>query len=169
MLITLTPLRTPVVAADWIWSGTHIAAMGADTVGKQELEMEIVSRARLLGDVPDQAVPLGECQHAFGLVRSTPATSPLWYISCRGAVTGRRDAYDITIVDSTGMAQQDLAAAAVAIAAAERTGRTQLLDCYTARLCMLSAGNNRTEIVRIDIAARYHHRDVPASNGDFAA
>lgn len=71
---------------------------------------------------------LGECQHTFraGYINASDITILGHVLS--GAVTGRRDVDDITIFDSTGMALQDLAAAAVAIAAAERIGRTQLLD-----------------------------------------
>lgn len=122
VLITITPARSPVVLADWIRPGTHIAAMGADTVGKQELATDLVAHARLFGDVPEQAIHLGECQHAFraGLIAASAITTLGDVLSGRDA--GRRSADDVTIFDSTGMALQDLAAARVAIAAARRHG-----------------------------------------------
>ena len=38
VVVTLTPARGPIVMADWISPGTHIAAVGADKKGDQELE-----------------------------------------------------------------------------------------------------------------------------------
>lgn len=105
----------------WAGSGrsAHIAAMGPDTVGKQELDMELITRARLFEDAPDQAVTLGECQHAFRAGHITASDIITLGHVLSGAVTGRRDADDITIFDSTGMGLQDLAAGRLLNALAE--------------------------------------------------
>lgn len=115
VIITLTPSRQPILDASMVKPGTHLACMGADTVGKQEVEAELVCKASLFGDIPEQAVTLGECQHAFnaGQISSDQ-------IVCLGAVIsgehqGRSSEDEITLFDSTGMALQDLAAAQIAL------------------------------------------------------
>ena len=50
---------------DWVRPGTHINAMGADTVGKQELASDLVAAASIYVDSGEQAITIGECQHAF--------------------------------------------------------------------------------------------------------
>jgi alanine dehydrogenase len=60
VIITVTPSREPILKADWIQPGTHLACMGADTKGKHEVDVEIVSNASVFGDDPAQAVTIGE-------------------------------------------------------------------------------------------------------------
>jgi ornithine cyclodeaminase/alanine dehydrogenase-like protein (mu-crystallin family) len=67
ILITVTPSRAALVQREWINPGTHINAMGADTAGKQELDPELVASSTLIVDDIDQAVSIGECQHAHRL------------------------------------------------------------------------------------------------------
>lgn len=122
VIITVTPSREPILHADWINPGTHIAAMGTDTVGKQELEAGLVAAATLFGDVPAQAVQLGECQHAFkaGLIGEDDICTLGKVID--GSDQGRANESEITLFDSTGMALQDLAACTVALTAAKDAG-----------------------------------------------
>ena len=115
VIITITPARAPVLMGEWVKPGTHIAAMGSDTVGKQELTVDLVSSAALFGDVAEQAISLGECQHAFaaGNIKSED-------ITCMGDVLlgqhdGRKSEEEITVFDSTGMALQDLASCELAL------------------------------------------------------
>jgi ornithine cyclodeaminase len=118
VLITLTPAREPVVLRDWVRPGTHVAAMGADTAGKQELDLALVLGAAVWVDDWAQASTIGECQHA--------ARNGLPEDGIRGTICDvlldraprRRDAAEITILDSTGLAIQDLAVAAWAVRAA---------------------------------------------------
>jgi hypothetical protein len=49
---------------DQVKPGIHIAVMGTDTKGKQELDPALVARARVFTDEVAQAVSIGECQHA---------------------------------------------------------------------------------------------------------
>ena len=50
VVVTLTPARGPIVMADWISPGTHIAAVGADKKGDQELEGKLLKGARIFVD-----------------------------------------------------------------------------------------------------------------------
>lgn len=65
ILVTATSSRSPLIDADWIQPGTHITALGADTVGKQELPVALLDRAALLVcDDLATAREAGELQHA---------------------------------------------------------------------------------------------------------
>ncbi|HYG90143.1 MAG TPA: ornithine cyclodeaminase family protein [Azospirillum sp.] len=122
VLITVTPAREPVVRAAWIRPGTHICAMGADTVGKQELDTDLVLGASLWVDDWAQASTIGECQHAAkqGLTRESIRGTLCDVLEGKAVHRTRDD--EITIFDSTGMAIQDLAIAAWAVRAAEAAG-----------------------------------------------
>ncbi len=50
VVVTVTPARRPIVMNDWIAPGTHIAALGADKGGDQELDPKILQRARIYVD-----------------------------------------------------------------------------------------------------------------------
>lgn len=117
ILVTVTPARAPLVRAAWVRPGTHVSAMGADDVGKQELDVELVARASLWVDDPAQAARIGETQHALRAGRVTLE-------SLRARTLGRllrepsapvRAAADVTVFDSSGLAIQDLAAAHAAL------------------------------------------------------
>lgn len=127
VIITVTPSFSPVLEAAWIRPGTHLACMGADTKGKQEVETDLVAKAVLFGDEPDQAVTLGECQHAFAAGMIEPGGIVTLGRVLSGAHPGRADDRQITLFDSTGMALQDLAAAQTALRLAlERGGAVEL-------------------------------------------
>ena len=128
VIITITPSRRAILEDRWVKDGTHLACMGADTVGKQEVEPALVGRARVFGDVAGQAVTLGECQHAFaaGMIGEDDIT-PLGLVIA-GRRPGRVSQDDITVFDSTGIALQDLASARLAVKAATDAGRIVVLD-----------------------------------------
>jgi ornithine cyclodeaminase len=115
IIVTATPARAPLFDAAWVRPGTHVASMGSDQVGKQELPPALFARARLFCDLPQQAVVIGEMQHAKALV---DGGQPLVAIGdvLRGAVAGRTSDDEITIFDSSGIALQDLAIAAAVLA-----------------------------------------------------
>ena len=50
VIVTITPSRKPIVMNEWIKEGVHINAMGADAPGKQELDPEILKRAKIVVD-----------------------------------------------------------------------------------------------------------------------
>jgi alanine dehydrogenase len=115
VLITITPSRAALVRREWIRPGTHINAMGADTAGKQELEPELVAAANLVVDDAEQAITIGECQHAYrlGLIDRDRLRWTLGAVI--SGVFARRSPEEITLFDGTGVALQDLAVAALAV------------------------------------------------------
>ena len=102
--------------------GTHLACMGTDTVGKQEVEVALLPRATVFADEVAQSVTLGEAQHAVaaGLIRAA-AITPMGRV-VTGDHPGRTDAMEITLFDGTGVGLQDLAVAAVALRRAVEAG-----------------------------------------------
>ena len=104
ILTTVTPSTEPLVEAAWISPGTHISAMGADTQGKQELEAAIARAATCFADKPEQAVRIGELQHAFDDPSSIVSIGAVLL----GQHPGRQSEEEITLFDSSGIAIQDL-------------------------------------------------------------
>ena len=121
-IITITSSPAASLMAAHVSPGTHLACMGTDTKGKQEVEVALVAKARLFTDEVAQSVTIGEAQHAVaaGLVAAGDIT-PLGAV-LTGADAGRRSAEEITLFDGTGVGLQDLAVAAVAVARARERG-----------------------------------------------
>ncbi|WP_407282546.1 alanine dehydrogenase [Methanolobus sp. WCC1] len=112
VLVTTTPVREPVVKAEWIHEGTHINAIGADAVGKQELESSIMKKARIIVDDIVQASHSGEVNVPLSqeVISESDIHAELGEIVA-GVKKGRLSDDDITIFDSTGLAVQDLVTA----------------------------------------------------------
>ena len=121
-IITITSSPAASLMAAHVGAGTHLACMGTDTKGKQEVDSALVARARLFTDEVAQSVTIGEAQHAIaaGTVREGDIT-PLGAV-LTGAHPGRGSADEITLFDGTGVGLQDLAVAAVAVARARERG-----------------------------------------------
>ncbi len=122
VIITITSCFEPLMMRDWVRPGTHIAAMGTDTQGKQELDPELVSAASVFTDEVAQSVAIGEAQHAVkaGLLRAD-AIVPIGAV-INGDHAGRSGADEITLFDGTGVGLQDLAVAGAAVEKAEAAG-----------------------------------------------
>lgn len=115
IITTVTPSREALLERDWVGAGTHISAMGADMIGKQELDPGLIVRASCFADLPDQAIRIGEFQHAAkqATITATDIT-PIGKVIC-GAHRGRDNSEEITIFDSSGIAPQDLHVAAAVV------------------------------------------------------
>ncbi len=115
VIITITSAHEALLMKDWIKPGTHIAAMGTDTKGKQELDAQLVGQARLFTDEIAQSISIGEFQHAIkeGLIDKSDIT-PIGDV-INGKNKGRVSDDEITIFDGTGVGLQDLAVASSAV------------------------------------------------------
>ncbi|MDV4343551.1 NAD(P)-binding domain-containing protein [Methanoculleus sp. YWC-01] len=115
VLTTTTPVTKPIVMADWVREGTHINAIGADAPGKQELDPAILKKAEVFVDDPGQATHSGEVNVPI----STGYYDPARIAGTLGEVVvgkkGRSSPDAITVFDSTGLAIQDLAIAALVL------------------------------------------------------
>jgi ornithine cyclodeaminase len=122
VIITITSAFEPLLMADWIKPGTHIACMGTDTKGKQEVDPALLSRASVFADEIAQSVSIGEAQHAVaeGLIAAGDIT-PIGAV-INGTHPGRSSDDEITLFDGTGVGLQDLAVASVAARIARARG-----------------------------------------------
>lgn len=103
IIVTATSATSPLFSAAWVRPGTHLACMGSDARGKQELPTDLLAEADLFCDLPEQSRAIGEFQHA-------PETAILTAIGdvLSGAHPGRRSPDKITVFDSSGLSIQDL-------------------------------------------------------------
>lgn len=110
VLVTVTPARGAIVKDEWISEGMHIAALGADKGGDQELEGKILQRARIFVDDIRQCRTDGEINVPLsqGLLREQDIAGEIGEVII-GKKTGRSSDKDITLFDSTGIALQDSA------------------------------------------------------------
>lgn len=129
VLITVTPSQQALVERDWVNPGTHISAMGADTKGKQELDPTLVAGAALFVDEAEQAVGIGEFQHAVaaGLIGRDSFRGSIGQV-INGQCDGRRDDGEITIFDGTGVSLQDLVVADLAARLAKERNLGSAVD-----------------------------------------
>ena len=122
VIVTITSSNKASLLDGHIKVGTHLACMGTDTVGKQEVEPGLFSRASVFTDEVAQSVSIGEAQHAVGegLISARDIT-PLGDVLI-GRHPGRVSAEEITLFDGTGVGLQDLAVAGVAVLRARERG-----------------------------------------------
>ncbi|TGP18192.1 MULTISPECIES: iminosuccinate reductase BhcD [unclassified Mesorhizobium] len=115
VIITITSSFKPILMASQVRPGTHIACMGTDTKGKQEVEAELMAEATVFADEITQSATIGEAQHAVG--QGLICRGDIVEIGAviRGDHFGRTDAEEITLFDGTGVGLQDLAVASAAV------------------------------------------------------
>ena len=110
VVVTGTHARSWIVDDTWISPGTHLAALGADLEGEQELDPRILQRARIFVDDIRQCIPDGELNVALreGLIGEDHVAGEIGKVIC-GKLEGRETDDQITVFDSTGIALQDSA------------------------------------------------------------
>jgi ornithine cyclodeaminase len=122
VIVTITSSPAASLTDAHVRPGTHVACMGTDTRGKQEVEAAILARATVFTDEVAQSVTLGEAQHAVaeGLLAEGEIV-PIGRVLI-GEHPGRTSEEEITIFDGTGVGLQDLAVAGAAVRRAVETG-----------------------------------------------
>jgi ornithine cyclodeaminase/alanine dehydrogenase-like protein (mu-crystallin family) len=109
--------------------GTFVAAVGADSADKQELDPRLMAEAVIVVDVLEQCASIGDLHHALEagvLTRETVHAELADVVS--GRKPGRRSGQEITVFDSTGTAIEDVAAAAVVYERAVAAGLGLAVD-----------------------------------------
>lgn len=112
--VTCTPSKKPFLRLEDVRPGTFIAAVGADSEGKQELYLELLAAGKVVVDLLEQSKKIGEFQHLLQVSpdKCITAHAELGEIIA-GTKPGRLSHDEIIIFDSTGMALQDVAAAVI--------------------------------------------------------
>lgn len=122
VIISITSAFAPSLLSEHVSAGTHIACMGTDTKGKQEVESALLARATVFTDEVAQSISIGEAQHAIveGLIKESDVNQLGAVIN--GTHSGRVSADEITLFDGTGVGLQDLAVAASVVDLAVEKG-----------------------------------------------
>lgn len=110
IVVTTTRGRSgPIVKKEWVQPGMHIAAIGADTQGKQELDAAVFAGAKVVNDSINLCVERGETRNAVkaGIIRREDIHAEIGEIIL-GKKPGRENPDEVTIFDTVGMAIQDI-------------------------------------------------------------
>ena len=112
--LTCTTSREPFISEDDVCPGIFIAAAGADNPHKQEIDPVLMGRSKIVCDVIEQCAAMGDLHHALeaGTIRIESVHAELGEIVA-GRKPGRESAEEVIVFDSTGMALQDVATAAI--------------------------------------------------------
>jgi alanine dehydrogenase len=127
--VTCTPSTQPLGALAEVAAGAFVAGVGADNPSKHELPPALLARGRVVVDSLDQAAVMGDLHHALraGAVRREDVHAELWEVAS-GRKPGRVSEDEVTVFDSTGVALEDVAAAALVFERAVASGRGRLVD-----------------------------------------
>lgn len=112
VIVTATTARVPFLRRDMVREGAFVAAVGADSPEKSELQPELMSVATIVVDLIGQAAAMGDLHHAIeaGLISAADVHAELGELLI-GRKSGRTSADQIIVFDSTGTAIQDVASA----------------------------------------------------------
>ncbi|MDO8665895.1 MAG: ornithine cyclodeaminase family protein, partial [Gemmatimonadales bacterium] len=124
IVVTCTPSRRAFLGREHVRPGTFVAAVGADSEVKQELEPALMAASIVVVDVLEQCATIGDLHHAIaaGVMTRADVPAELGEVVA-GRKPGRTSDHQIIVFDSTGMALQDVAAAALVYENAVRKGR----------------------------------------------
>jgi alanine dehydrogenase len=125
--VTCTTSTQFIVHPEFVRKGTFIAGAGVDNETKRELAPGVLANAtKVVTDLRAQCAAIGDLHHAIdaGAMTEADVHADLADVVA-GKRAGREHADEIIVFDSTGIALQDVAAAAVIYEAAlEQTTRT---------------------------------------------
>src|SRR6185436_13253009 len=112
--VTCTPSKEYFLKREYVSRGTFIAAVGADSEDKQELDPALIGSNKVVVDLLEQCASIGELHHALnhGLLTKQEVHAELGEV-ITGKKAGRTSEEEIITFDSTGTALQDVAAAAI--------------------------------------------------------
>jgi len=123
VVVTCTTSQAPFLGLGSLAAGTFVAAVGADSPAKSEIDPDLMANARVFVDHRDQALAMGDLRHAVaaGRMAADDVAGDLADLVA-GRVAGRTGPAEITLFDSTGVAVQDLYSAAAIFRRAEAEG-----------------------------------------------
>jgi len=123
IIVTCTTSRRAFLGRDDVRPGAFVAAVGADNEEKHEIEPDLMAAAAVVTDITDQCAHIGDLHHALdtGVMHRHDVRAELGDVVVDPS-RGRRTDDEIVVFDSTGVAFQDVAAAAIVYERAIREG-----------------------------------------------
>jgi ornithine cyclodeaminase/alanine dehydrogenase-like protein (mu-crystallin family) len=127
--VTCTTSTVAFLFREQVRPGTFIAAVGADNPEKHEISPALMAGSKVVADILEQSATIGDLHHALdaGVLQRSDAYAELGEIVA-GKKPGRTNADEITILDSTGMALQDIAAAVAVYEKAIQSGSGAIVN-----------------------------------------
>lgn len=115
IVVTITSSTKAFIGVDHIRPGAFVAAVGADNEHKHEIETALFGVSAVVVDDLDQCATIGDLHHALeaGVVVRGDVRATLAEVVA-GTKPGRLSENEIIVFDSTGVAIEDVAAAAIA-------------------------------------------------------
>ena len=114
---------------EWVREGMHFNCIGADAPGKEELDPEILRRAKIVIDDWEQASHSGEINVPLskGIISKEDIWAEIGEIVA-GLKPGRTSPDEITVFTSTGLAIQDAVTANLAYRKAVERGVGRMIE-----------------------------------------
>ena len=125
VVVTVTNAREPVLRREWLKPGVHLNAVGASSPTMREIDTATVAASALFCDSRESLQnEAGEFRLAVteGLIAGVEHVRAELGEVLAGTAAGRRDAGELTMFRSLGLAIEDLAAAQCAVATATEQG-----------------------------------------------
>jgi len=129
VVITCTTAKKAFLGPKDVTDGAFVAGVGADNPEKQEITPQLLAESVLITDSTEQCATIGDLHHAIaaGVLRPNHVRAELGEVIA-GLKPGRTAPEDRVVFDSTGIAVQDVAAAAVVYERALVEGRGLAVD-----------------------------------------
>ena len=125
VVVAVTSAREPVLRREWLKPGAHLNAVGASSPQMREIDTATVAASALFCDSRESLRnEAGEFRLAVteGLIAGVEHVRAELGEVLAGTAAGRRDAGELTMFRSLGLAVEDLAAAQCAVATAMEQG-----------------------------------------------
>jgi alanine dehydrogenase len=127
IIITATSAKEPTVLDSQVFQGTFLAAIGS----KYEVDPRILGRAKVVAEIAEECKTHGKLGQALqgGFMKEEDLYAQLEDLVV-GRKRGRSSDDEITLLDSIGLAIEDVAAAGVAYTNAKKMGLGVEVDLY---------------------------------------
>ncbi len=124
IVVTATSSKEPVLKGEWLANGTHVNAVGSNSMSRQEIDVETVRRSACV--VVDS---VEQCMLEAGDLAPAVEAGAFYWEDARelglviaGEFPGREDDGEITLFKSHGIALEDVALAGKIYEAAKKAG-----------------------------------------------
>ncbi len=124
IVITATNSKDPVLNGEWLVPGTHLNAIGSNSLNRREIDVEAVRRAAcvVVDSVEQSMLEAGDLASAFEADAFYWEDARELGLVVIGDYPGREDDREITIFKSNGIAMEDVAIAGQIYQAAQKAG-----------------------------------------------